>query len=507
MLTNFFVKNLDIVFFFYGLSFVVMAIAILVQPRRKSIFRLADVIWILAGFGITHGMNEWLDMFAIIKWPHSNLFNLIRLVILAISFIFLYEFGRRLISLETKEVLNRWSTVILCLLVLVGILVFKREPSIWPRYLLCFPGGILSTFGFMRYYQRNKTILAPINVKRYFFVAAFSIGIYSIAGGIVVPQANFPPASIINTAFFLRVFGVPVQLFRTFCAIFLAWSIGHILIIFNWETNHTLTSLLEETSAAKAALEKAYNELEMNHFELKATQSQLIQAEKMEVVGRLASGVAHEVKNPLAIILQGTDYLSNNISTISTDKEGISLALKYMKEAIKRADLVIKGLLDFSSISEMKMAPENLNSVVESSLLLIKNHIERNRTEVIKSLKKDLPIINLDKNKIEQAFINIFLNSIDAMPNGGQLRIKTYTQETEGEGSVVIAEIEDTGTGIPPDILDKIGEPFFTTKREKGGTGLGLSIVKNIVDLQYGKIKIENKEDNSGVRVTVMFKV
>lgn len=504
MLTDFFVRNLDIVFFFYGLSFAVMAIAILVQPRRKSIFRLADVIWILAGFGITHGINEWLDMFAIIKWPHSNLFNLIRLVILAISFIFLYEFGRRLISLETKEVLNKWSTVILCFLVLVGILVFKQEPSIWLRYLLCLPGGILSAFGFMRYYQRNKTILAPTKVQRYFFIAAFSIGIYSVVGGIVVPQANFPPSSIINTASFLRLFGMPVQLFRTFCAIFLAWSIGHILTIFNWETNHTLTSLLEKTSAAKAALEKAYNELEMKHFELKATQSQLIQAEKMEIVGRLASGVAHEVKNPLAIILQSVDYLSSNIST---DNENISLALKYMKETIKKADQVIKGLLDFSSISEMKMVPENLNSIIESSLLLIKNHIDRNRIEVIKDLKTDLPIINLDKNKIEQAFINIFLNSIDAMPNGGQLKIRTDTQETEKEGRVVISEIEDTGAGIPSDILDKIGEPFFTTKREKGGTGLGLSIVKNIVNLHYGKIKIENKKGSSGVRVTVMFKV
>ncbi len=268
--------------------------------------------------------------------------------------------------------------------------------------------------------------------------------------------------------------------------------------------------LFLEQRRDKETLSKAYVELER-------AQAQLIQAEKAEVIGRLASGVAHEVKNPLLIINQGVDYLSAHVRL---DNENVPMTLKYIKDAVKRADSVVKGLLNFSRIEEVKKSPGNLNSIIESSLVLVKALLDINHIEVIKELEKDILSLNLDKSRMEQAFLNLFINAIDAMPGGGQLKIRTYNQQltevSEGVGAgreifkpgetAVIAEIEDTGTEIPADIMDKIFDPFFTTKRDKGGTGLGLPIVRNIVEMHNGEIKVENKKDKSGVRVVLRFK-
>jgi len=262
------------------------------------------------------------------------------------------------------------------------------------------------------------------------------------------------------------------------------------------------TAIVTAERKRAAEINRIYEELKKSNAELKAAQSQLIQAEKLQVVGTLASGVAHEAKNPLAIIVQGIDYLSKKIGT---DEENISLTLKYMTDASKRANNIIKGLLDFSSLSEVNLRLENLNSVIEDSLLLIKNSLSQYNIEVIKDFENDISEIKLDKNRIEQVLINIFMNSIQAMSRGGQLKIKTYQEKTEEKRKGVVVEIEDTGRGIPEEILGKIFDPFFTTKRSTGGTGLGLAIVRNIIEMHEGKITLQNK-NTGGVRATIKFK-
>jgi len=255
---------------------------------------------------------------------------------------------------------------------------------------------------------------------------------------------------------------------------------------------------------------RAEEEVKRAYAQLKQTQAQLIQAEKAEIIGRLATGVAHEVKNPLTIIMQGIDFLSANVPL---DKASVSLTLKQMNDAVMRADNITKGLLSFSRAGEIKKMPQHLSSIIEDSLLFVKNLVDKYHIKVIKELGEDIPSLNLDKSRMEQVFLNLFLNAIDAMPGGGLIKVRTYHEERveekvkHGAGeTTVIAEIEDAGTGIPAEIMDKIFDPFFTTKREKGGTGLGLSIVKNIMEMHNGKIKIENITDRSGVRVTLVFK-
>jgi signal transduction histidine kinase len=249
-------------------------------------------------------------------------------------------------------------------------------------------------------------------------------------------------------------------------------------------------------------LQRLYENLEKNLEELRSTQSLLIQSAKMESVGKLAAGVAHEVKNPLAIILMSTTYLKNNVK--SRDEQ-VAAFLDDIENAVKRADTIVKGLLDFSS--ELEIRAQDVHILIDRSFSLAKHLLVENKIQVVEDFGEDLPEVNIDRNKIEQVFVNLIMNSIQAMPFGGELRVKTF-REGSGEGQHwVVVRIEDTGTGMPGSVLKDLFVPFVTTKRSEGGTGLGLSIVKNIMELHGGRIALENKAEGQGVRATLWFKI
>lgn len=276
--------------------------------------------------------------------------------------------------------------------------------------------------------------------------------------------------------------------------------------------NEQMLQEIRVRKKVEEALQVAYDELEK-------AQTQLIQAEKMQMVGDLATGVAHEVKNPLMIIQQGVDFLAKKIS--SDDKE-IHLALRHLESAITRADHIIRDLLDFASVARLHVKKASVNEVLEEALGFIKHHLTKNHIELHKEFEGEIPPIDMDRRKMEQVLIDLFLNAISAMPGGGTLTVRSYTHKfteyTEGVGrrkkdafqvgeTAVVIEIEDTGTGIPEENLNKIFDLFFTTKRDQGGTGLGLSVVKNIVNMHNGRIRIENRKDARGAKATLMLKM
>ncbi|MGE5307883.1 MAG: ATP-binding protein [Deltaproteobacteria bacterium] len=253
----------------------------------------------------------------------------------------------------------------------------------------------------------------------------------------------------------------------------------------------------ERTHELIRANQKLHKEME----ERQETQARLIQSEKMEVVGRLASGVAHEVRNPLAIILQAVEYLTTRLQTSDED---IKSTLSAILDSIKRADSIVTGLLDFSRISKLTPAPLDINAVLDHSLLLLKHQLDKGHVRLNKQYALGLPMVEIDKNKIEQVLLNLMMNSMEAMSGGGELVVRTSL--LAGSDRRVVVEIEDTGCGIPETNKDKIFDPFFTTKRDQGGTGLGLSVVKSIIDMHKGSITIANKESGKGVRATVTFR-
>ena len=267
------------------------------------------------------------------------------------------------------------------------------------------------------------------------------------------------------------------------------------------------------------AVERKRVELELKHAyqKIKETQFQLIQAEKMKIVGGLASGVAHEVKNPLSTLLYGVTYLSKSLSEKDSNIESV---LANMKEAINRANDIVTDLLNFSSLASMTKKAENLESVLQRAISLVRHEFLRNRISVITKIEKHIPDVKIDRNRIEQVLINLILNSVHSMPDGGDLTLNVTSRQYSYDlkdvsklsrkifqpgDTIVVLTVEDSGFGIPKNKIDQIFEPFFTTRRADGGVGLGLSVSKNIMDIHEGGIFIENKQ-NGGARATLIFK-
>ncbi len=280
------------------------------------------------------------------------------------------------------------------------------------------------------------------------------------------------------------------------------------------ENNNVIWTIC--TAADITKRKQAEEKLQTAYNELKETQSQLIQAEKMEAIGRMASGIAHEVKNPLGVILQGVNCLEMKISPV--EKETFEI-LQKMKNNIERADLIIRGLVDFSRLTELKLEPVDMNSVLDKALTLVHHRIKLERIKITRELKENLPKVLADQGKLEQVFVNLFLNAIQAMPNGGKLFLRSYLlplgrkkgaiKDIEGyfadEDQCVVVEIEDTGMGISEEDLKKIFDPFFSTKEPGEGTGLGLSVTMNIVDMHKGSIEIKSKV-NKGTKAIIALK-
>ncbi|GEM_PF-5712376 len=302
------------------------------------------------------------------------------------------------------------------------------------------------------------------------------------------------------------------KMYRAFLLLFSLFLLAGIFMVL-FRLRKTASAL----AVSNTDLRKMYADLQTTHKKLVATQDQLFQSEKLKVVGRLASGVAHEVKNPLAIMLQGIEYITKKIPK---DNAQVNEVLRDIVNAVHRTDNVIKGMLDFSRLSKLAIEPKNINGIIEASIHLVKHEFDQHQISVVKELDSELPMVKVDGNKMEQVFVNIILNAIQAMLKGGKLTVRTYkrmmTKDDLGVGqreedpfavgdTVVFTEITDTGTGIPAEIMGKIWEPFFTTKGGSGGTGLGLSIIKNIVEMHNGRIFIEN-EPQGGVKTTVMLK-
>ena len=252
--------------------------------------------------------------------------------------------------------------------------------------------------------------------------------------------------------------------------------------------------------------------------QLRAAQLQLVQAEKLESIGRMAAEVTHEVKTPLMTILTGVKILSKRLA--DTD-EPIRVLLGDMTEAVGRADAIIGGLLNFSRSRELDRHPADLNTIIDRALLFVKHQLATSQTRVTRELAQSLPPLILDEFKIEQVFVNLFTNAIHAIDGGGEITVRSSATRLVGPGDdvgyrqtdryvpgerVVLVQVDDSGPGIPEQHAAKVFDPFFTTKPTGVGTGLGLSVCQQIVDMHGGSIEIANREVG-GARVSIMFEL
>lgn len=216
---------------------------------------------------------------------------------------------------------------------------------------------------------------------------------------------------------------------------------------------------------------------------LRATEEQLIQSAKLASLGVLAGGVAHEINNPLTGVLGYSQLL---LATIS-ENDPHRADLEEIERSAMRCKCIIDNLLRFSRQQKFAFEIVDVDQVIEDTLVLIGNQLQRNNVRIIKDIVPGEPAIRGNSQQLQQVFINIIHNAFDAMPDGGELSIATRVGTDRVEVS-----FRDTGTGIPADIIDKIFDPFVTTKPPGKGTGLGLSVSYGIVQKHDGEIRVEN---------------
>jgi len=225
---------------------------------------------------------------------------------------------------------------------------------------------------------------------------------------------------------------------------------------------------------------------------LQKLNQQLIQAEKLAAMGTLASGLAHEINNPLASIYSLIQMIQKNENLDEDTKE----KLKLISEQILRIKRVTSDMMDFARARPSSRQPVDLNSVVQSTLNLVSFDKNFKKLDILTDFDSNLPKVLADSNQMQQVFLNILLNARDAMPNGGKVFVRTRRRDKSVE-----VEIADTGIGISKENLGKIFDPFFTTKSAEKGTGLGLAVCYGIITAHEGKIEVES--NNSGTKFVI----
>jgi signal transduction histidine kinase len=226
----------------------------------------------------------------------------------------------------------------------------------------------------------------------------------------------------------------------------------------------------------------------INHMmnEVKEKQEQLVQSRKMAAVGTLTSGIAHELNNPLNNISLTTEALIDGMGDYSEEQK-----LRMLQEIftqVERASGTVRNLLDFTR-TEYRLEPINLQGLIQASIKLVNNELLINNIEVETDFAPDLANVRGNFPDLQQVFLNLFLNSIQAMPNGGKMSISVRFDNAK----YLRTDVKDTGCGIPKENLDRIFEPFFTTKEVGKGTGLGLSVIYGVIEKIGGHIKVDSE--------------
>lgn len=239
--------------------------------------------------------------------------------------------------------------------------------------------------------------------------------------------------------------------------------------------------------------------IERQKEQLEMANQQLLQAAKLASVGELASGMAHEINNPVGIIIGRTDYILATQGNLSAEaKED----LKVVRDQAERVASTVRNLLAFARPSPLSIQRVDLGQLVEQAIKLETPHCRTAGVEIVRSSFDRIPAIQADPDRLQQVLINLMNNAIEAMPQGGRLSISL----TNGGGGQVIVNISDSGTGITAENQARIFDPFFTTKPAGKGTGLGLAVSYGIIRDHGGEIRV-NSAPERGSTFSIMLPV
>lgn len=226
--------------------------------------------------------------------------------------------------------------------------------------------------------------------------------------------------------------------------------------------------------------------IEARAQERRRLEQQLHQSQRLATLGKMVASVSHEIKNPLGIVRSTADILGRRLKSVAPGNEHLA---NIIVEETGRLDAIVREFLDFARPQEPKMSPGSVNELLIKIFTFMEAELENDRIRLVSLLGEDLPQVAFDQNLLHRALLNILVNSLQAMPEGGTLTVKTAYDKG---ASALRIEVSDTGVGIAPDKQEHIFTPFYTDKHR--GTGLGLAIVRNIIDGHGGTIAVQSRQ-------------
>ncbi len=440
-----------LLYLLYGLAFFTLGVAILSRDTRLSELGIARILWLLAVFGIIHGFHEWLELLEQLNPEIKTVpFSQFRLVVVSASFLFLIYFGLflNIITFNGDQALQTTPGVIkllagaAALLLIIGAIYFDfdsgKDNNV--RRFVAFPGGLLSGVGLIAYSRTVRSFSKKVAGN--FIAAGICMILYALFTGIIPSHVIIP---VINQK---------IILLRGGSAFLIVFFTIRALSVFSLEQRKLVNEKLQRFA----------------------------QSEKLTSMGVLAAGIAHEINNPLTNVSLNLEMLRDLVE----EDEKINRKLDSIERNMKRASSIAQELLHFSREKETELAPTELNRVLMSSRNLLKSQFN---SPVIRLLLNGEPKVMGIAWKLEEVFINLLMNSIDACEQNDIIEVESFI-----DGTTVQVLIRDTGHGIHEDLIPKVFDPFFTTKEIGVGTGLGLSICYNIIKQHGGEITLVSSQ-------------
>lgn len=465
-----------LLYFHYGLAFIVLGAAIAFKNMQGSRLRLAGSLYYLAVFGFAHGTHEWLELYLIVEQHTLTGRGILYVKCLEfffgfLSFMFLLQFGLILLRQIFGSKLNalRWLHLLLLLIwaTALCLLWFRfqnvnlsliQQADVITRYSFGFTGSLVAGLALFLYSRSIKRLSK--NTAKYLACAGIIFAFYGVLAGLVPSKTILPWLHI------------RVELLRMICAILITGFTVKALNIFDIETREQLVEQMRL----------------------------LVQAEKLASLGQLAAGVAHEINNPLTNSSLNLQMVRKQLVNSEPSDRALLNRIDAVARNIERASTIARELLQFSRNDEQVSLPMDINEVIRHALIALDYRIEG--VSIVKQLN-NVPKISGSEGGLQQVLINILNNAMEAMTGLDRKEIRITTSQHK---NMVRVKIADSGSGMTQEQLSQIFDPFFTTKEVGTGTGLGLSICYGIIRQHNGTIDISSDVDQ-GTTVIIEFPV
>ncbi|MGE4291074.1 MAG: ATP-binding protein [Desulfovibrio sp.] len=250
--------------------------------------------------------------------------------------------------------------------------------------------------------------------------------------------------------------------------------------------------VMDEVKALSSRMELLVADMDQTHTKLVQSREHLMQAEKLAMVGKLAAGVAHSIRNPLTSVKMRLFSLERSLSMNDSQREDFEV----ISEEIAHLDTIIRNFLEFSRRPKLRFQQISPSDIVDTTLDLLRHRFDSGGVELRLIRGRRLPEVSADPDQLKEVLANLLLNACEAMGPGGTITIREETGVMEPQGKVVLLRIDDTGPGIPEHLRGQVFDPFFSTKEE--GTGLGLAIAKRIMEEHGGWLNLRNTTRGAG---------